>query len=318
MARHLPAEVPVRILTPQIPKQSGISGWRRIRALLRELEPDVLLTYNWGAMDWCLANRFGPVARHVHIEDGFGPEERHRQLPRRALTRRFALRGGCVVVVPSRNLENIALQAWRLPPRGLRYIPNGVDCARFAAVPTARGQTGEVTIGTVATLRREKNLARLIEAFTQVVGQSAVPLKLVIVGDGPERGALEQAAARSPMASAIRFTGSCSAPELELARFDVFALSSDTEQMPLSVLEAMASGLPVVSFAVGDVPHMVAPENSAFASIAPDDEEAFRRALATLAQSSSLRAELGHANQALAFQKFDLAQMLRDYAALLG
>jgi L-malate glycosyltransferase len=88
--------------------------------------------------------------------------------------------------------------------------------------------------------------------------------------------------------------------------------------MPLSVLEAMASGLPVVSFAVGDVPYMVAAENSTFASIALDDEEGFRGALATLAQSPSLRAQLGQANQALAFQKFDLTQMLRDYAALLG
>jgi len=88
--------------------------------------------------------------------------------------------------------------------------------------------------------------------------------------------------------------------------------------MPLSLLEAMAAGLPVVSFAVGDVPQMVAGENMPFAAIALQDDAAYRSALATLIASPQLRARLGSANQAVAFGRFELGRMVRDYVELLG
>jgi len=234
------------------------------------------------------------------------------------MARRIALRGNSIVVVPSRALEQIAREAWKLPPHTLRYIPNAVDCARFATVSPKRNLPGEVTIGTVAGLRPEKNLSRLIAAFAALARESPVRLKLVIVGDGPERTRLEAAAEHSGVGEAIRFAGASTTPEMELARFDIFALSSDTEQMPLSLLEAMASGLPVVSFAVGDVPQMVAGENMPFAAIALQDDAAYRSALATLIASPQLRARLGSANQAVAFGRFELGRMVRDYVELLG
>ncbi|MGH7210972.1 MAG: glycosyltransferase, partial [Acetobacteraceae bacterium] len=103
------------------------------RRMLRALRPDVLVTHNWGSIDWAIANLAARV-RHIHIEDGFGPEERDRQLPRRVLIRRLVLRRS-TVVFPSRRLEGIATDIWRLPRRRLRYIPNGIDLSRFAAAP---------------------------------------------------------------------------------------------------------------------------------------------------------------------------------------
>ncbi len=108
------------------------------RRLLRTLGPDVLVTYNWGSMEWALAN-IPPLARHVHIEDGFGPEERIKQLRRRVLTRRIAL-ARSIVAVPSRNLYRIATGVWRLNERRLRYIPNGIDLLRYDGVRRLRAK----------------------------------------------------------------------------------------------------------------------------------------------------------------------------------
>ena len=295
---------------PPVPIRKGetLANLRAFRTALRAIRPDVLVTYNWGTIEWALANLL-PVVRHVHIEDGFGPEEQARQIPRRVWTRRLALRR-CTVVVPSQTLRRIATGAWRLPEARLRYIPNGIDLARF--MPAARGVEQGVTIGTVAALRAEKNLGRLLRA---VAGVPAV--RLVVVGDGPERPALEALAAELGLAGRVRFAGHMADPAPLLAGFDVFALSSDTEQMPISVLEAMAAGLPVAATDVGDVKAMLAPGNTGFV-VPKEDAAALSGALARLARDAALRRALGAANRAKAERDYDERAMVAAYGALFG
>jgi glycosyltransferase involved in cell wall biosynthesis len=168
-------------------------------------------------------------------------------------------------------------------------------------------------------LRPEKNLARLIRAFAVVAAHLPDDmLRLVIVGDGPERQNLETAARASGRGKQILFVGPTTAPHLSLAEFDVFALSSDTEQMPLSVLEAMAAHLPVVSFAVGDLQNMVSEENRSFVSTPLDDEESYHRCLHTLIFSRELRERLGTANQTRVQERFEQRLMVTRYAQLFG
>src|SRR3982751_2975864 len=93
MADHLPDDAGVKVITPAIQKGSGLGTWVRCHRQLRQLRPDLLVTYNWGSIDWCISNFFVPLARHIHIEDGFGPEEKSRQLRRRVWARRLALTG---------------------------------------------------------------------------------------------------------------------------------------------------------------------------------------------------------------------------------
>lgn len=317
-ARHIPADSAVEVTVPKIEKRSGPKSWLRCRSALKELRPDLLVTYNWGAMDWCISNRWAPLSPHVHIEDGFGPEEKDRQLERRVWTRRMILASShSKVVVPSRKLEALALGVWKIPVGVLKYIPNGIDCARF----DCRRQyvrDRPLVIGTVATLRAEKNLERLIRLFALFMAQGGHDARLVIVGDGAERHKLELAAGASSYGDRISFTGASANPERELAGFDIFALTSDTEQMPLSVLEAMASGLPVVSFAVGDVPQMVAPENRPFATIALPDDDGFVEKLTSLAASFSQRRQIGEANRELVRSCYDQKLMLERYLQLFG
>ena len=129
--------------------------------------------------------------------------------------------------------------------------------------PGASGaRDGVPVIGTVAALREEKDLGRLIRAFA--ITSSQTPARLVIVGDGPERAGLEQLVARLDVGDRVSFTGHRDDTPSLYSGFDLFALTSDTEQMPMSVIEAMASGLPVVSTDVGDVRAMLAPENAGF------------------------------------------------------
>ena len=297
---------------PQIslPRGDTLGNVRRIRGMLAALAPQTLVTSNWGSIEWGIANTLHR-GRHVHMEDGFGPEERHTQLRRRVWTRRLVLRR-TQLVVPSRVLWRIATQVWRLDPARVAHVPNGIDLAVFGALRPVRAAGDAPVIGTVAALRAEKNIGRLIRAFALLGADH--PARLVIVGDGPERGALEQLAAGLGVGGAVRFAGHLARPQGEYAGFDIFALSSDTEQMPLSVLEAMAAGLPVAATDVGDIRAMLAPQNASH--IATLDDAGLAAGLRSLVAQPALRAEFGAANRARAAEKYDQARMFATYAAL--
>lgn len=279
-------------------------GFRRY---LKAWRPDVMVTSNWGSIEWAMAN-FLPVVRHIHIEDGFGPEERTTQLPRRVWMRRIFLRR-VQVVVPSLTLREIATRVWRLPKP--RYVPNGIDLERFAV---ARPGGGAVpVIGTVAALRAEKNLARLLRAFRLIADETKA--ELMIVGDGPMREDLQSLAAELGVGARVRFAGHTDQAQDFYRHFDIFALSSDTEQMPLSVLEAMASGLPVAATDVGDVRAMLAGGNGGF--VVPQDDARLADALRRLLADPLSARAIGAANREKAAHDYDQKAMFATYAALL-
>lgn len=242
-------------------KGGALANRGAFRAVLQRLKPDLLLSYNWGAIEWAAAN-LPRVVPHVHVEDGFGPEEAAQQLPRRVWMRRVLLGWNRVsVVVASRNLERIATGIWKLPARRVSFLPNGVDIPTEARDVSA-GADAPLCIGTVAGLRPEKNIARLIRAFAGV--RARRPARLIVVGDGAQRGELQALAQQLGVDGDVEFTGYLKDPSARLTDFDLFALSSDTEQLPIALLEAMAVGMPVVATRVGDVGDIlsnVSPDN---------------------------------------------------------
>ena len=316
-AERISGDVPFTFL-PAPPAAPG--GMLRhlwdIHGALRKLRPDVLVTGNWGSIEWAMANLARPTTRHVHTEDGFGADEAVVQHRRRVLARRWALRGS-TVVLPSTRLLRAAVEEWRLPPRHLHLIPNGLDLWRFRpdgrvaalAVPGA----GPI-IGTVAALRPEKSLDRLLRACA-LVRQGGTAFRLVVVGDGPERPRLQAMAEQLGLAGQVLFLGHVAQPAELYRAFDLFALSSSTEQMPFSVLEAMASGLAVVSTDVGDVAAMLAPDNRPFVTAL--DDAAFAAALRTLIHDTPRRLALGAANRGRAVLDFDQEAMFQSYASLI-
>lgn len=288
-------------------------------AVLRRLRPDLLITYNWGAIEWAMANRLLPVSPQMHFEAGFGKEEADRQIARRVLFRRWALARCTRVVVPSQGLCDLARRVWKLPADRVTYVPNGVDVERFAgpagdAIPGLARRPGELVVGTVAPLRPEKNVGRLLRVFASL--DPALGARLVIVGDGTERDALVRLAATLGIADRVVFTGQA-APESVLGGFDVFALSSDTEQMPNALLEAMAAGRAVAAVDVGDVKSMVCAQNRDYV-VPRDDGPAFAAAIAGLLRDAAKRAILGCGNRARAVEAFSQTQMFTAYSLIFG
>jgi glycosyltransferase involved in cell wall biosynthesis len=161
----------------------------------------------------------------------------------------------------------------------------------------------------MGALRPEKNVARMIRAFAKQPHDA----RLVIYGDGPERENLATLAAT--LGERVIFKGQTTEPERGFAEFDVFCLSSDTEQMPLSLMEAMAAGLPVVATDVGDVKEMVSEENGPYI-FQVGDEAGFSAAMAQMASDAAVRKRLGAANAEKARAEFDIARMVRAHGAL--
>lgn len=300
-------------------KRQTLSNLRHIRSLLRALQPDLLLTYNWGAIEWAIANRLSPMVRQVHLEAGFGKEEADTQFRRRVLCRRWALARCERVIVPSRRLEELARRVWKLAPQCVTYLPNGVDLGRFAApprdaIPGFTRREGELVVGTLAPLRPEKNIGRLLRAFASL--GDGIAARLILAGDGVERRALEALAAELGIADRVLFTGGV-APESVLGTFDVFALSSDTEQMPNALLEAMAASRAVAAVDVGDVRAMVCEENRGFV-VPREDPAAFAAAIGRLLREEATRARLGLGNRARADSEFSQERMFDRYARIFG
>lgn len=292
------------------------------RSYLKKTKPDLLITYNWGAVEWALANSFGPIVRHIHVESGFGPDEAVKTLKRRDLFRRFSLRNIEYLSVPSQTLIAIAKDKWHIPEKKIKYIPNGVDLKKFEMVAENTNLEGfiknenETIIGTIAPLRPEKNISRMITAFYTVIKNNPdIKTRLIIMGEGVEKPKLEKLVHDYSISDRVIFTGHISKPENAIGILDIFAISSDTEQMPNAVNEAMAANLPIIGVNVGDVKHMVSDENKKFI-IDYGNENAFSIAMANLIKDKDSQKSIGNANLKHVRKYYDRVDMYKKYAEL--
>lgn len=301
------------------PSKGGLLLYiRDLRKLVQQTDPDLLLTYNWGAIDallgaWTVG--FRPI---VHHECGFSSEESVSLKPARVLARRVLLRQTFAVAVTSRSMREISVQQFKLSPTKVRWIRTGVDEDRFrpGLARDWRREVGvgddELLFGFVGVLRAEKNLPFLLRAFAAARIPKA---KLVLVGDGSERSMLEQVAREEGISERILFSGRVPDSAKCLAALDVFVLSSCTEQTSNALLEAMACGLPAISTDVGDSSEMLG--NPGPSIIVPSgDLKAYSNALTVLASSPQLRERLGVANRRHCLENYRLEQMVREYGSL--
>lgn len=299
---------------PALTGRPSVARYQELARYMRGFQ--LVLTYNWGAMDGVMARRaFGKgLPPLIHHEDGFNADEAQRLKTERNLFRRIALPAAHALVVPSQTLEQIARRTWKQPDARINRIPNGVEVKRYAgerdtrAIPGFVRRKGDVVIGSIAGLRAVKDLPRLVK----VVGRLPKNVRLVIVGEGPERAAIEAAAAEAGIADRVHLPGFLDRPWRYAGLFDIFALSSRSEQFPISVVEAMAAGLPVVSPDVGDVFAMIAPENRG------ELDGKLGGALRRFVLDESLRKRVGAANRARAVGEYDEGAMISRYGALYG
>ncbi len=304
------------------PPLSGRPTPGRLQTLAKAMRGyDLILTYNWGAIDAVMAHTlFGQalgLPPLIHHEDGFNEDEAKRLKTSRNWYRKIALGRAAGLVVPSETLEEIALVQWAQPMGRVKHIPNGIPTARFAKPPRPDALRGvikrkdEFWVGSLAGLRKIKNLPRLVKAFSSLPEH----WQLVIVGEGPEEDAIRAQAEELNIGHRLHLPGFVAEPAKYIGLFDIFALSSDSEQFPISVVEAMAAGVPVAAPAVGDIAGMVSDPNGPFISKA-GDAAGLAETLGELAENASLRAELGGANRAKATAEFDEQKMIEAYRRL--
>lgn len=307
---------------PWSPPDGAMSGVRFCRDLLKRVQPDLLLTYNWGAMDAVLAARSARLRRHVHHEDGFNVDEANGLHSRRNWARRVSL-SSTDVVVPSENLLRIARKTWRLSRAQL--IPNGIDADRFARDEPAgaafRGEHGiapdAFVLGAVGHLRPVKNFPRLVRAAALATSRTERPLVLCIVGEGPEREAIEREAAQHSSELQLVTTGHLTDLAPAYSAFDALAITSDSEQQPVSLLEAMAAEVPVVATDVGDVSKTLPPEGRRFiVPLGPGVDEGLADAVARLVGAVDQHTPLAAAGLKRVRERYSLDAMVSAYGGV--
>ncbi len=231
---------------------------RALGRVLDQLQPELVHSHGEAALFYASMVRFcGPFQasrRFTHVHSRHGYED----VSSKGVWRnRLAHRGCHAVVCVSEDLAKHCENVERVPPDQLYTVINGVNLTPYRNLKPLAYEQNAPVLGHVARLAPIKNQALLLEAFSRVV-QQLPQARLSIVGDGPERGALEQLAQQLKLADSVTFHGETSDVPAKLAQCHLFCLSSDSEGTPVSVIEALAASRPVVATDVGGLSALVA------------------------------------------------------------
>jgi glycosyltransferase involved in cell wall biosynthesis len=300
-----------------VPKSGGVDASLPVRlaGFLRDERVDVVHTHNPHALIYGAPAASLARAAIVHTKHGANPD-----VPRRRWLRRVAstLVDACVAVTPA--LAELARRDQDCDEGLLSVIPNGIDMRRFAPRSEERrrvraelGIPEEAwVVGTVGRLAPEKDQALLVDAMAPLLDERR---HLVIVGDGPERESLRRRIDATLRGDYVHLPGARSdVPEL-LSAFDVFVLSSKTEGLPLVLLEAMATELPVISSAVGGIPDVLEHGATGFL-FEPGDKATLTKELVKLFAVPALGKGLGAAARRAIADSHSLERMAESYENL--
>ena len=297
--------------------QVHVDFWK----LMRRLRPAILHTYNLAAMEFCFTAALAGVPVRIHAEHGRdasdpqGLNRKHNFLRRRLAP--FIDR----YIPVSDDLQRWLDEVVHIPAAQNHLIKNGVDTERFKprtdAITAAPWGPDDIVIGAVARVQDVKNHRGLVAAFALL--RERLPalrerLRLTIVGDGPLLGAIREQVAQAGMLDAVWLPGARADVADLLHGFDVFALPSLAEGTPVSLLEAMACGLPSVCSNVGGIPEVIT--DGVHGLLAPVEVDALADALARYVQDPAMRARHGAAARERIEEKYSMAAMLRAYMAL--
>jgi len=306
----------VRVHT--VTKRPGVDVrlFLELARLIRRQRIELVHTHN--ATPWLYAGVAaaisGAALYHTEHSNLFAHQRRLRWAERwlAGVTRR--------IIADSEKVKRHLIDQQGLPARKIVTILNGIDTAAFTtgvpglATRFALSCNGaSPIIGTVGRLAAVKDQATLLEAFQRVVA-SYPNAVLVIVGDGPMRAELETQARELGIASRVRFLGRRTDIPALLSAFDVFVLSSVSEGLPLTVLEAMAAGVPVVSTDVGAL-REVLPEPASALLVPPRSPGQLAESIVKVLSDQRLRSDVARVAQRRVVAKFDLSRMVERYEA---
>lgn len=287
----------------------------RLARWLRARGVDLVHTHNRMALIYGAPAARLAGARVVHTKHGNNP---------RGGTRLAAgnLAGRLVhaFVAVSEETAAFARRRREIPEPRLHVIANGIELSRFHPDAAARARVRAAlavpadawVIGSVGRVAAEKNHALLVRAVAPLLGPRA---RLVLAGDGPLLDELRALVATLPAAPYIHLLGMRRDVPDVLAALDAFAMSSDTEGLPLVVLEAMATALPVVSTAVGGIPNVIV-EGATGSLVRAKDEAGLRAAAAALRDDPDRARAWGARARDVVLAEFSAQRMADAYLAL--
>ncbi|MCM2374830.1 GT4 family glycosyltransferase PelF [Aporhodopirellula aestuarii] len=278
----------------------------RLAKQLRELHADVVHTHNTAAMVYGVpAAKLAGVRTVIHTRHG---QRLGASVRQNALFRWLAK--GCDRVVSVCDDGTRLTVREGISPQRTSTICNGVDLSRFENVgPRA---DGPVTL--VARLSEEKDVANLIRAMAIAIDSSKA-LRLRIIGDGSERAKLETLTQSLGLERVVEFLGRRSDVADLLAQASVFVLPSRSEGISLTLLEAMARGLPVVATSVGGTPEVVVDGETGLL-VPAGDVVALADAIVELNQHAEAAAEMGRQGRKRVEQHFTIERMVHEYERL--
>jgi sugar transferase (PEP-CTERM/EpsH1 system associated) len=303
----------------------------RLWCLLRKLRPAILHTRNLGTLECQLVALFTGIQGRVHGEHG------RDMLDIDGSSRRYILLRKCFrpvvqqYIALSKDLAHWLRDSVAVPTRKITQIYNGVDNTRFqrrldsAVVEPAelvrlrQSVDGEaVLIGTVGRMSGEKAPQNLLQAFLQLITddpRARMRLRLVLVGDGPLRGEIEQQIVAAGAEHLVWLAGARDDVPVLLNSLKLFVLPSLGEGISNTILEAMACGLPVVATAVGGNPELVV--NGVTGRLVPAaDTAALAQAIDDYLQNPGMVRRHGVAGSTRVAEKFGMRNMIDDYLAV--
>jgi glycosyltransferase involved in cell wall biosynthesis len=299
------------------------TDWRvlpRFLSLLRRIRPEVLLTVDapYAVLYAVLAKRLKLARKLVIAVHSFGKIKRTREM---AFARRFAARATDTLIALAESHRRFLLEQEGWQAHEVVVIPNGVDLQRFTPEGgNLREQWGlspnTPAFGVVAGLRPEKNLFRFLRVAQQVLS-ALVEARAFVVGDGELRHDLETSSQQMQCASRIVFTGALHDIPAVWRSLDVAVLTSDTEVLPMTLIEAAACAVPAVSTDVGAVRDVVLDGQTGFVVPVEDEDTLAERILYLLRHPEERRA-MGRRAREHAEAHFDLRQMVERYAQVLA
>lgn len=308
---------------------NDIGAYLRAWRVLRRLRPRIVHLRNLGTIDFAWVARLAGVSRVIQGEHGwdtldlYGKRRKYRWLRRacRPCVSRY--------ITVSRDLENWLRRAIGIPPARITRICNGVDTQSFYPRSPQGGHSGfrpkpaeALVIGWVGRMAEVKAPLNLVEAFVRLTRRRAGDrLRLVMVGDGPLMPQVRAKLVEAGLSDLILLPGKQENVAEWLRVMDVFVLPSLNEGISNTVLEAMATGLPVVATDVGGNSELIEHGKTGML-VAPNDVEALCGALQSYIDDPRLVGAHGVAARAKAEQQFSLQAMVdayvRVYDELLG
>lgn len=316
----------VQFIALEKPPGQGIWQWPRLKRLFEEMRPAIVHTRNIAALEAAVPAMIAGVPVRLHGEHGWDSADPDGSNWKYRLTRRAYRASVQHWIALSSHIEAYLREAVGVPADRLTRICNGVDTERFRPAPLSRepiegspfNDPALWLVGTVGRLQAVKDQINLVRAIAHAVDRSREArtcMRLLIAGDGPQRGEVEAEIRATGLQQHVWLAGTRNDVPGVLCGLDAFALPSRAEGISNTILESMACGLPIVATHVGGNPDLIE-DGVTGRLVPPSDPAALGDAMLALFADPATCRSMGHLARADCERRFSLERMVADYAAV--